>query len=157
MTSFLNCFYQSLHPGEPGNEEYLRHLAELMVIQLFNDHPNELKRRWIGRSRTALTDPCLERAVTYLTAHYNAPLRMAWLAKEVGVGRATLCQAFKRAYRQTPNDYLQALRVKKAIEFFQRHPHASVAQAAEAVGYREARSLQKAFAAHARAAPSTFR
>ncbi len=72
----------------------------------------------------------------YLFLHYNDPtLSMEEVAKHFSFSTSYLTRLFKESAGITPTQYIDEIRMKKAIELLN-HPVLSIGQIAEAVGYQ---------------------
>ncbi len=115
-----------------------------------------LRAQLQGPSRPGMMDPRVQRAAEFLGLHYAEPVNVAALAREVGLGRSWFYDHFKACYGQSPNDYLQALRVKKATELL-RQGRTTIEEVSRAVGYTSVSAFYKVFQAHTKAPPRVFR
>lgn len=71
-------------------------------------------------------------------------LTVARLAREVRLGPGYFSRAFAASFGEPPSDWLRRLRLERAAAMLQ-SPERSVAEVAQAVGYRDAPQLTRAF------------
>ncbi|WP_339299222.1 AraC family transcriptional regulator [Paenibacillus sp. FSL R5-0623] len=83
------------------------------------------------------TDPskdALIRAVALMHTHYQDDLLLKHVADAVGYSVQHLNRLFHQHYGVTGHQYMQRLRLQKASDWLDKHPRASVREAAENVG-----------------------
>ena len=88
--------------------------------------------------------------------HYASLLRLNAVAREAGVSLSWLTKHFRRTFGQSPNQYLQRLRMQRARELL-KDPAQSIAEIARAVGYRSPQAFYRIFTAHTGNSPGAFR
>lgn len=76
----------------------------------------------------------LTRAVALMHTHYQDDLLLKHIADAVGYSVQHLNRLFHHHYDVTGHQYMQRLRLQKASEWLDKHPRASVREAAETVG-----------------------
>ncbi|MDQ0722735.1 AraC-like DNA-binding protein [Paenibacillus sp. W4I10] len=76
----------------------------------------------------------LVRAVALMHTHYQDDLLLKHVADAVGYSVQHLNRLFHQHYGVTGHQYMQRLRLQKASEWLDKHPRASVREAAETVG-----------------------
>ncbi|WP_145152897.1 AraC family transcriptional regulator [Paenibacillus xylanexedens] len=76
----------------------------------------------------------LIRAVALMHTHYQDDLLLKHVADAVGYSVQHLNRLFHQHYDVTGHQYMQRLRLQKASEWLDKHPRASVREAAETVG-----------------------
>ena len=75
----------------------------------------------------------VQRAVTFMENNFQRQLKIADVAKYVGLTRSYLFTVFKQTLHQSPQEFLTQLRIEKACEFL-RNPNCSIAEIADSVG-----------------------
>ncbi|GAB2443045.1 GlxA family transcriptional regulator [Nocardia tengchongensis] len=99
----------------------------------------------------------LSRQVTrYLDRNLDQRYDLDALAAVVGVSPRTLLRRFARETQQTPLEYLQQARVRRAGLLLEETDH-SVARISHLVGYRDAATFAKLFRRHTGCAPGEYR
>jgi transcriptional regulator GlxA family with amidase domain len=96
------------------------------------------------RHRVHLSDQ-VHRAQDIIDAGFDAPIRLAELARAVGISERTLTRRFVRATGVTPLRYQQALRLEQAQNLIAQG--STVESAARRVGFEDARMLRRLRAA----------
>lgn len=132
--------------------------AQQLLLHLLREHPNGLAAKRT-RSRDAVPtgpDPRLTLAVRYLRVHYDEPCPVEEVARFAGASVSLLRQLFRRHLGQSPNDYLQGIRIEKAKSLFRDRAN-TLPKVARAVGYRNVRSFQRLFRAHTGRQVRSFR
>jgi AraC-like DNA-binding protein len=128
--------------GQPGTENVLSRLSELMLVEAIRRYLAELpvaQRSWL----TGLRDPIVGRA---LEALHAAP-RDAWtiesLGRAIGVSRSVLAARFTEMVGHPPMHYLMLWRMQLASRML--HDGQQVADVARAVGYESEAAFSRAF------------
>lgn len=95
-------------------------------------------------------------AVYYIHAHYMEDLSLGDIAEYVNVVPTYLSSVFRREMGQTVNNYLVALRMRKAQEFLA-STNLKVAEIAQAVGIRNTRYFSACFKKEVGQSPNDYR
>lgn len=95
-------------------------------------------------------------AVAFLRKNLNETIRMADLVRHVGFSRARMFDLFKAQTGQTPNHYLQRLRIEKAQEQL-KTTNTSVTEIAHATGFSSAQYFSTVFIKYMGMSPSNYR
>lgn len=98
----------------------------------------------------------LKAAIGYMQQHYQRPIRIAELAEQIPMSEGQFCRFFKSMTRQTPIEYLNAFRIRKAAELLEM-PHAKIANVAMDVGFDHISYFVKVFRARMKCTPSEYR
>ncbi|WFR63092.1 AraC family transcriptional regulator [Paenibacillus amylolyticus] len=91
----------------------------------------------IANRSTQESDPgkdALIRAVALMHTHYRDDLLLKHVADAVGYSVQHLNRLFHHHYEVTGHQYMQRLRLQKASDWLDKHPRASVREAAETIG-----------------------
>jgi len=128
--------------GQPGTENVLSRLSELMLVEAIRRYLTELpdtQRSWLA----GLRDPIVGRA---LEAMHNAP-RDPWtiesLGRTIGVSRSVLAARFTEMVGHPPMHYLTLWRMQLASRML--HDGQQVIEVAGAVGYESEAAFSRAF------------
>lgn len=130
--------------------------AQNLLFHLVREHPNRLRKAWTARQSKPVTDPRVLLAARYIRLHFAEPCPVAEIARAASVSPPLLWKLFKRHMEQTPNDYLQAVRVEEAKRLL-KDPRMPLEEVALAVGYQDARSFRRVFQTHAHKPVRAFR
>lgn len=87
---------------------------------------------------------------------YDEPLRVATLAREVGVHPVHLARVFRRRYRGTLGDYVRWLRLGRSLERMRRND-ASLADIALETGFFDQAHFSRAFRSGLGRSPAAYR
>lgn len=128
--------------------EYYRYLvvmyyAELLVL---------IHRCMDEASLPQCGDQRLKQAVAYLRLHYQSDISVAALAAQAGVGERHLRKLFARYLRHSPTDFLNRIRIEKAVELL-RNTDLSVKEISFACGFRSPQYFSRAFKRHTGVSP----
>ena len=92
----------------------------------------------------------------YLLLHYAEPVTLDVLARVLSLSKYHLQKLFRRQVGQTPNEFLNDLRLNHAKEFL-RATDEPVARIAEAVGFENASYFIRRFKRHEGVTPAVYR
>ena len=98
----------------------------------------------------------VERARELIHERFTERLRMAVIAREVGVHPTYLSRAFRRYYRSTPGEYARRLRIELACDQLA-DPERPLAQVAQAVGFADQSHFTRAFRHRTGMTPGAYR
>ena len=114
-----------------------------ILALLWQQHPNGLRDRLEELGYRSATDPRMEKALAYLTAHVGAPVDNRELAAAAGVSASNLYPLFRKAFGKSPRDVLNDLRVARANQLMTLDPTRSWEDIARQVGFARAWSLKR--------------
>lgn len=98
----------------------------------------------------------LRHARLLLERHYDTPITVEDVGREVALSPYYLIRAFQRVYKQTPHQYLVGQRIAKAKELL-RHSNLSITEICVAVGYESLGSFSALFRKVVGVSPSVYR
>lgn len=101
-------------------------------------------------------DRAITRAIELMKEKLEQPLRIAALARAVGVSRAAFARRFVQATGFSPLRFLHTLRLERAAQLLA-ETDLSLATIAEQVGYSSEFAFSRAFKRHRGLPPSIFR
>ncbi len=104
---------------------------------------------------TPRANPAIDDAVDILRAEWPEPPTIAALARRVGLNECYLKAGFRRRTGQSIGEYVRTLRMEHALELIE-SGHASIMQAALAVGYSNPSHFSAAFKRHHGRLPSSY-
>jgi len=105
---------------------------------------------------TKLTARGVVKAQRFLEANYVTPPSLEELAAEVGLSRSALCTGFRQILGQSVFDYIQDLRMQRALALLSEGDD-PITQIAYAVGYNRSSSFSVAVHRHFGTTPSKLR
>jgi AraC-like DNA-binding protein len=97
----------------------------------------------------------LLRAKDLIDRDYAEPLDVPALAREAHASRAHFIRSFKKAFGETPHQYLLRRRIERAKEFLRNTPLA-ITEVSLAVGFRSLGSFSTAFRQLVGESPSAY-
>ena len=89
-------------------------------------------------------DEALHKLLLYLEDHYAEPLSRKQIARALGYSEGYLSHIFSEALQTTMPEYINTLRVRKAMEYLRRTEY-TVSDAAQALGFGSVRNFSRAF------------
>ncbi len=110
-----------------------------------------------ARNKKGRKEDLSRRIVEYIAAHYCEPgLYMATLVEVFGVSDKTIAKAVKSYCNQTFSEYLEQLRMQKAVQLL-RDPQHSIEYIANACGFGAVNTFFKVFKRRFGVSPSAYR
>ncbi len=106
--------------------------------------------------RTVLTRKQKSQIDDFLTENLHGQFLMSDLADSIGVSRTTFFKRFSHTMRQTPNQYLQRLRIDRAQHLL-RKPNLSLAEVAVASGFCDQSHMTRFFIRYTGMTPAKYR
>jgi len=144
---------QAMHPGQ------VRQVFDDLITHGLSDHANRERMCRIalqyllmkladsavpcGAAATAAAET-YQRCRQYIEEHYLRVRSLEEVAAGCHVDSAYLCRLFKRFRRQSPFQYLQNLKMNRAVELLQEGER-SVKQAAQELGFSDPYNFSRAF------------
>jgi AraC-like DNA-binding protein len=128
--------------GQPGTENILSRLSELMLVEAIRRYLVELpasQRSWLA----GLRDPVVGRALGAMHAAPSEPWTVEALGREIGVSRSVLAARFTEMVGHAPMHYLTLWRMQLATRML--HDGQQVQDVAAAVGYESEAAFSRAF------------
>jgi len=112
----------------------------------FNIATNELDQKFI------------EKAIVIVEKHISMEsLDVAFLCSEMAIGRRVFFYKMKSITGETPNDFIQNIRLKKAAWMIQNTPNKTIAEISEELGYNSVSYFGKCFKAKFGVVPSEYK
>ncbi|MDU0206045.1 helix-turn-helix transcriptional regulator [Paenibacillus sp. MAH-36] len=116
----------------------------LMIPQKNTEEPDAGPAGWIPRS------------IEYMNMHYTENINVQDVAAYISVHRAYFSKIFAEQIGMTPIQYLQKLRMERALQLLQQTRH-SVSEIAMTLGYPDLYSFSRAFSKYYAVSPSKVR
>ena len=101
-------------------------------------------------------DLTLHKALSYIQAHLDGPIRLSEVAAAVGRSRSTVSHLFKERMKTGFKKTVLDIRFDKAQEYFRLAPHLKIKEVAERVGYEDALHFSRIFKKHRRFSPREY-
>ena len=92
----------------------------------------------------------------YLETHYAKDIKVEIIASQIGMSPRNFSRRFKKATGDTPNHYLQHIRIAMAKDLLRDHD-LSIAEVAYQVGYSDLSYFSRIFSRHAGCQPHIYR
>jgi AraC-like DNA-binding protein len=140
--------------GQPGTENVLSRLSELMLVEALRRYLSGLpadQRSWLA----GLRDPVVGRALEAVHTAPAHPWTIESLGRAVGVSRTVLAARFTEMVGYPPMHYLTRWRMQLAARLL--HDGEGVIGAAAAVGYESEAAFSRAFKKLMGTPPSRWR
>jgi AraC-like DNA-binding protein len=133
---------------------------ELFIKSLLFDIFGRLFRYYIQPAKTdGRLGYKLERikdVLNYINKNYNKDLTLEELSKEVDMSKFYLCRLFKENLKMSPVEYINKVRVERAIELL-RNTDMSISEIALECGFNNISYFIKVFKRHMQITPLKFR
>lgn len=108
------------------------------------------------QNRRTTLSPLATIAHNYINEHYAESISVGDLSKQLGVSRVTLTKLFHAELGQTPTEYIQYVRMKRAVTLLYQ-TELPIQEVARRVGYPDALYFSKVFSQNYGVPPSRFR
>lgn len=133
------------------------------VLQAKNDKRRlELLTRWtewfcgyIGERREHASNEHVRQMLAYIREHYREPISVDGIAERIGLNRVYVGRLFKQYVNQNMADYINQVRVEKAVELMH-GMDLKVMEIAEAVGFNNTHYFIKIFKKLMNVTPGKF-
>ncbi|WP_152394466.1 AraC family transcriptional regulator [Paenibacillus guangzhouensis] len=109
-----------------------------------------------GTEKGQPNTPWIQEVLHFLQLHYAEPLRIEAIAHRFGFHRSYFTQHFKQKTEQSPQQYLQQLRLDRAKELLC-STSLSIGEIALSVGYPDLYMFSRAFKAQTGRSPTAYR
>jgi AraC family transcriptional regulator of arabinose operon len=129
------------------SEAFAMNALEAVLLECDRENPLAATSRYDERIR---------RAMDYLERNIAYKIALADIAEAVGLSSSRLAHLFREQSGQTPQQYLEGLRMQRASELLRRTGF-SIKQIADAVGFDSQFYFSQRFKAWTKRSPSAFR
>ena len=129
------------------SEAFAMNALEAVLLECDRQNPLAATSRYDDRIR---------RAMDYLERNIARKITLADIADAVGLSPSRLAHLFREQTGQTPQQYLEGIRMQRASELLRRTGF-SIKQIADAVGYDSQFYFSQRFKVRTKHSPSTFR
>lgn len=136
----------------PLQLEYTARAISSHVLSRYAQLTGEKKTR---EAREKLSETQLGRVQDFLRGNLAGNFRTQDLASDVGLSRSLFFERFANTFKQTPNQYLQGLRVSEAKRLL-RDGRLSIAEVAATCGFADQSHLTRFFKRHTGQSPARF-
>jgi AraC-like DNA-binding protein len=145
-------FRQAIEQGESPSRDVDTKLRIIGLIFRLADVMSRIGRAQSGRSQRSAVAKLLQ----FIETNLHRPLTLEELADHIHVTPNYLCRMFKRETGASPRQYVQRLRMEKAMERLV-YTEETVYAIAEQLGYESASYFSRVFRAEQGVPPSVFR
>ena len=142
LSAMLEIALREERRGQPGTENVLSRLSELMLVEAIRRYLAALpsmQRSWLA----GLRDPVVGRALEAMHSAPREPWTIESLGRTVGVSRSVLAARFTGMVGHPPMHYLTLWRMQLASRML--HDGQQVIEVAGAVGYESEAAFSRAF------------
>lgn len=144
VDSALAMMEHEARTQRPGGDALLTRLADIFVIQALRrwlDHDPRARTGWLG----ACQDPQVGVALARIHEAPEQDWTVATLAREASMSRSAFAERFRERVGATPSKYLTRWRMELAWERLRATPEVTIAEVADALGYRSEAAFGRAF------------
>lgn len=99
----------------------------------------------------------LKNAVAYINRTYSQPISLEDLAKHCKVSKQQMIRYFKKAFNQTPTNYIIQYKITKAKEFLFRNPSLTIKEISAELGFDNQHYFTRLFKKHTGETPTSYR
>lgn len=127
-------------------------LSMLQQILPEGRHINRSKRELADNSKTIR----LKKAIRFIQENFHQQLKVSQIAEQIPMSDGQFCRFFKSMTRQTPIEYVNSYRIRRAAELLL-DPNNKISSVALDVGFDHMSYFVKVFKQHMNATPSEYR
>lgn len=132
-------------------KEHIYHIIVLLLRQykqeLFHNNGYDRQQKGMHQLRTVLE---------YIDQHYNETISLTQLANLANMSNQYFCHIFKNITGKRPVDYMNYLRINKAVTLLS-ESNLNVSEVAMAVGFDDSNYFSRLFKKYQKASPSAMR
>jgi len=132
-------------------KEHIYHIIVLLLRQykqeLFNNNGYDRQQKGMNQLRTVLE---------YIDRHYNENISLTQLANLANMSNQHFCRIFKSTTGKRPVDYINYLRINKAVTFLS-ESDLNISEVAMAVGFDDSNYFSRLFKKYQKTSPSEMR
>lgn len=99
----------------------------------------------------------LKTAIAYINRNYSQPISLNDLAKHCRVSKQQMIRYFKKAFNQTPANYIIQYKITKAKEFLFRSPDLTIKEISAELGFDNQHYFTRLFKKHTGETPTHYR
>ncbi|MDO5136386.1 MAG: AraC family transcriptional regulator [Eubacteriales bacterium] len=149
---------QMLAAHELSWKDYLKRnsLLFLLFATLAEDYQSTISVEKVKSDYNGFASVYVRQAIEYMNNNYGKRIRIGELADFLGVNRCYLSECFKQHVGISPQEYLQKIRMEKAMQLLQRTDF-SVNKVANTVGYQDQLAFSKAFRKYSGRSPMKYK
>jgi len=153
LAAYVEALMSEVVDGGSGSEVVMARLTEALVARALRFHAEQADEPgWLR----GLRDPYVAKALAALHDDLKRPWTLASLARAADLSRAAFAARFAETVGETPMRYLLRHRMRRVMRML-RDDRATLARAAESVGYASEAALSAAFKRHTGVAPGAYR
>lgn len=154
LLGHVQTIIRAYETASPGFEIAIKGRLYLMLHLLAAEEGRAANRRSSGSADSKMER--LKKILLHMQEHYDRPIRISELASLIPMSESQFCRFFKRMTRQTPVEYLNAFRVKRAAELLRRTDR-KISDIALEVGFDHISYFIRVFQRTMKATPSQYR
>jgi AraC-like DNA-binding protein len=145
-----------LDSGEPGSNEVVTRLADILFIQAvrayFEENSETANAGWLA----ALRDKQIGQALAILHSHPHRPWTVTSLAQQLAMSRSNFAARFRELVGEPPQRYFKRLRIHAAVARL-RTSGDKLSAIAAAAGFESVAAFARAFKRHTGQTPGEYR
>ena len=145
-----------LDSGEPGSNEVVTRLADILFIQAvrayFEENSETANSGWLA----AVRDEQIGQALAILHSHPHRPWTVTSLARRLAMSRSNFAARFRELVGEPPQRYFKRLRIHLAAEQL-RTSRGKLSAIAAAAGFESVAAFARAFKKHTGQTPGEYR
>ena len=140
-----------------GYELLLRHLFCALLVLLSRAYDEQNERAAVTKTKTqSHGEKVVARAIDYIEANYNQPLRVRDVAAHIAISESRLAHVFKENTRRGINEYLHEFRIARACAALL-EGNQPVGQIAADIGYSDSRFFHRTFRRQIGCSPTQYK
>lgn len=137
-----------------GYELAVKAAAFQILVLLLRNHVSQILSKNALATRKRQRER-IETALQYIQKHWKQEISVHLLAEQVYMSLSPFCRLFRQVTGQTPNEYLQTVRLEHAVPLLEKNT-ASISAIALDCGFRDANYFSRVFKAHYGLPPKAY-
>jgi AraC family transcriptional regulator len=155
LTSSMNKLRAALSEPAPRDDAYIEALCTCLALEIGCYERQQLAQA--GSPRGLLDAACLQRVTEFVAAHLSEDLTLGDLAAVAGLSRFHFVRAFKRSTGESPCQYLNLQRIRRAKQLLGCAEPPSLEDIAALVGFKSVSQFARAFRRRVGTTPRAYR
>lgn len=155
LSKLLGAFHHML--ADPACASFRNtYVARAIVAQVLARHAKVAGVASLPEHQTPLAPRELQIVIEFFHAHLGGDFLFGDLAASIGMSRTSFFQRFAHTTQQTPNQYLQSLRIERAKQLL-KNGHGSLVDVALASGFCDQSHMTRFFTRLVGISPARYR
>ena len=155
IESILRQFIQEMETVSSLDRLYIDSLSNTLFVYLLQHYATRKKE--IPKYKDGLSKYQLRRAISYIKSHLEQDIKLADIAKQLGMSQYYFCHLFRQSMGVSPYKYVIQQRIEQAKKLLRQPQRMSIAEIALECGFTNQSSLNRHFRNLTGTTPNAYR